>query len=141
MAKYCPITRTKVVYLDCQECDDRICRCTEVSKTKHQFRSKGENEMERTGKRITHTSSECKTNAAVIARYLADNEAIAVMQYPNGKFYNHYGYDAQSGSSASVAGGFDAFGEAERALYAHRKTAKKIIEPNAVREEPDHGCE
>ena len=25
MAKYCPITNSRVVYLVCQECDDRVC--------------------------------------------------------------------------------------------------------------------
>ena len=25
MSKYCPVQKRKVVYLDCQECEDRVC--------------------------------------------------------------------------------------------------------------------
>ena len=59
----------------------------------------------------------------VIARYKSDNESIAIVQAPNGKYFNHYGYDEDNGSFVSSAGGFDTFEEAEKTLYAHRPTA------------------
>ena len=63
------------------------------------------------------------------AGYLADEEYLAILRYPNGKYYNHYGYDEETDFSNSTVGGFDTFEEAERTLYAHRRSAKKIIEP------------
>ena len=62
----------------------------------------------------------------VIARYKSDNENIAIVQAPNGKYFNHYGYDEDNGSFVSSAGGFDTFEEAEKTLYAHRPTAVEM---------------
>ncbi|MFQ7454010.1 MAG: hypothetical protein ACLRNQ_24435 [Flavonifractor plautii] len=59
------------------------------------------------------------------AEYLFDQERIVVFQSPSGKFYNHYGYDVQSGFSNVIAGGFDTFEEAEKALYSHRPKAER----------------
>ena len=64
----------------------------------------------------------------VIARYKSDNESIAIVQAPNGKYFNHYGYDEDNGSFVSSAGGFDTFEEAEKTLYAHRPTAVEMEE-------------
>ena len=64
----------------------------------------------------------------VIARYQSDTESIAIVQAPNGKYFNYYGYDEETGSFASTAGGFDTFEEAEKALYAHRPTAVEMEE-------------
>ena len=64
----------------------------------------------------------------VIARYKSDNESIAIVQAPNGKYFNHYGYDENNGSFVSSAGGFDTFEEAEKTLYAHRPTAVEMEE-------------
>lgn len=64
----------------------------------------------------------------VIARYQSDTENIAIVQAPNGKYFNHYGYNEETGSFASTAGGFDTFEEAEKALYAHRPTAVEMEE-------------
>ena len=64
----------------------------------------------------------------VIARYKSDNESIAIVQAPNGKYFNHYGYDKDNGSFVSSAGGFDTFEEAEKTLYAHRPTAVEMEE-------------
>ena len=64
----------------------------------------------------------------VIARYQSDTESIAIVQAPNKKYFNHYGYDEETGSFASTAGGFDTFEEAEKALYAHRPTAVEMEE-------------
>lgn len=93
--------------------------------------------VERAKQGITPAPVERKADTAVIARYLSDDEAIAIMQYPNGKFYNHYGYDAQSGFSASTAGGFDIFEEAEKALYAHRPKAEKVVELTPAQDNTD----
>lgn len=64
----------------------------------------------------------------VIARYQSDTESIAIVQAPNGKYFNHYGYNEETGSFASTAGGFDTFEEAEKNLYAHRPTAVEMEE-------------
>ena len=64
----------------------------------------------------------------VIARYKSDNESITIVQAPNGKYFNHYGYDEDNDSFVSSAGGFDTFEEAEKTLYAHRPTAVEIEE-------------
>ncbi|NDO40734.1 hypothetical protein FMM72_16220 [Anaerotruncus colihominis] len=64
-----------------------------------------------------------------VAEYLFDQERIVIFQYPNGQFYNHYGYDEQRGFSNVTAGGFDTFEEAEKALYSHRPKAETVLEP------------
>lgn len=64
----------------------------------------------------------------VIARYQSDNEIISIVQADNGKYFNQYGYDLDNGGYASMAGGFDTFGDAEKALYVHRPTAVEIEE-------------
>ena len=63
------------------------------------------------------------------AEYLFDQERIVVFQSPSGKFYNHYGYDVQSRFSNVIAGGFDTFEEAEKALYSHRHKAERVLKP------------
>ena len=70
-----------------------------------------------------------ETTSPVIARYLSGDEAVVIMQYPNGKYYNRYGYDGQRGIANTTAGGFDTFDEAEKALYSHRPKAEKAVEP------------
>ena len=64
----------------------------------------------------------------VIARYKSDSESIAIVQAPNRKYFNYYGYDEDRGSFVSSAGGFDTFEEAEKTLYAHRPTAVEMEE-------------
>lgn len=63
------------------------------------------------------------------AEYLFDQERIVVFQSPSGKFYNHYGYDVQSRFSNVIAGGFETFEEAEKALYSHRHKAERVLKP------------
>ena len=63
-----------------------------------------------------------------VAEYQSDDEHIAITQAPNGKFFNQYGYDEETGQAASTAGGFDTLDEAEAALHAHRPTAEKVPE-------------
>ena len=64
----------------------------------------------------------------IVAYYKSDDENIVIVQASNGKYFNHYGYDEDSNSFASAAGGFDTFEEAEQTLYAHRPTAIDITE-------------
>lgn len=64
-----------------------------------------------------------------VAEYLSDRERIAIFRYPNGKFYNHYGYNEQIEVPNAVAGGFDTFEVAQATVYAHRPKAEKVLEP------------
>ena len=66
--------------------------------------------------------------APIVARYHSDDELIVIQQYPNGQYYNRYGYDEQTGDATSTAGGFATLEEAENTLRSHR--------PAAVKEEP-----
>ena len=76
-----------------------------------------------------------------IASYQADDERIIIFRYPNGKFYNHYGYDEQRGISSATAGGFGTFEEAEKTVYSHRPTAEKVLEPAEKTAESEKGAE
>ena len=62
--------------------------------------------------------------------FFQDNERIEVKQYPNGYYYNHYGYDPERDTAASVAGPFESYEEAVQMLLSHR--------PQAQRLEPEH---
>ena len=67
-----------------------------------------------------------ETETRIVARYQSDNEIIAIQQYPNGQFYNRYGYDENTDFAASTAGGFVTLDEAENALRSHRPMAVKV---------------
>ena len=62
------------------------------------------------------------------ATFFSDNERIEVTRYPNGYFYNHYGYNPADNTWASVAGGFDSLEEAEQALLSHRPQAQRTAD-------------
>ena len=47
-----------------------------------------------------------KEAVQTVASYLNGDEAIVIQQYPNGQFYNHYGYNEQGRSAMATAGGF-----------------------------------
>lgn len=64
----------------------------------------------------------------IVARYKADNEDIVIKRYPNGLYYNHYGYNEQRGFGSCTAGGFESFAEAERMVFRHRLLAKKLVD-------------
>ena len=71
----------------------------------------------------------------VMARYQSTSamqdgyvENIAVLRYPNGKFYNHYGYDEKTQMGASTAGPFDTLDEAKQTVRAHRSDAQEVIQ-------------
>ena len=83
------------------------------------------------------------TTAEHAATFFSDNEQIEVMRYPNGYFYNHYGFNPADGTWASVAGGYDSLEEAEQALLSHRPQAQRVepehdflddVDPAAIRE-------
>ena len=63
-------------------------------------------------------------------------EDIAIIRYPNGKFYNHYGFDEELGIGAATAGPFDSWEDARQALLAHRPDAREV-ELQEQREEPE----
>lgn len=72
-------------------------------------------------------------NPQVVARYQSTMEMqdgyiedIAILQYPNGKFYNHYGFDEGLGMGAATAGPFDTLEEARGTVLAHRPDAQEI---------------
>ena len=39
MARYCPLTNTRVVYLDCLECENKVCEKRESSEDKKEEKS------------------------------------------------------------------------------------------------------
>jgi len=73
-------------------------------------------------------AEEAELRTEIVARYSSGSEIIAIVQAPNGKYFNHYGYDEKNGNSATIAGAFDTFEYAEKTLYAHRPKAEKLIE-------------
>ncbi len=79
--------------------------------------------------KVRKTVADKEAASPIIARYLSGNETVVIMQYPNGKYYNRYGYDEQRDTANTTAGGFDTFDEAEKALYSHRPKAEKAVEP------------
>ena len=83
------------------------------------------------------------TEPAHAATFFSDQEQIEVMRYPNGYFYNHYGFNPADGTWVSVAGGYDSLEEAEQALLSHRPKAQRVepehdflddVDPVAIRE-------
>ncbi len=82
-----------------------------------------------------------KSGVEIIASYQFDNERIIISRSPNGKYYNHYGYDEQRDFAMTTAGGFDTFEEAEKALYSHRPKAEKVLEPAEKAADTEKGAE
>ena len=73
-----------------------------------------------------------------VATYYSDDERIEIKKYPNGFFYNHYGYNPQTDTAYSVAGPFDTLEEAEETLKSHRPQAEKEIDPAQPQTFIDH---
>lgn len=82
-----------------------------------------------------------KSGVEIIASYQFDNERIIISRAPNGKYYNHYGYDEQRDFAMTTAGGFDTFEEAEKALYSHRPKAEKILDSTEKAVDTEKGAE
>ena len=83
------------------------------------------------------------TRNGIVARYHSTTamqdgytEDIAIIRYPNGKFYNHYGFDEELGMGAGTAGPFDTQEEARQTLLAHRPDAQEV-EVQEQRLEPE----
>lgn len=58
-----------------------------------------------------------------IAIFFSGDERIGVLRYPNGFYYNHYGYQPETNFADSIAGPFDSQQEAEEALRKQRPLA------------------
>ena len=69
--------------------------------------------------------------------FMQDNERIEVKQHPNGYYYNHYGYDPERDTAASVAGPFESYEEAVQMLLSHRPQAQQL-EPEHTEPFVDH---
>ena len=65
-------------------------------------------------------------------------ERIAILQYPNGKYYNHYGFDDVRGEGAGSAGPFDTLEDAKRTLKAHRPDAEEGLSPLSAEAENEY---
>lgn len=67
-----------------------------------------------------------------IKKYIADmgsiKQEIRILKYPNGKYYNHYGWNEKRGAGDSIAGEFETLEEAKRMLKKHRPTAEEVKE-------------
>ena len=71
--------------------------------------------------------------AKVVARYQSTVmmqegyiEDIAILQYPDGKFYNHYNYDEEKGTSAAETGPFNSLNDAKSVIRQTREDAKAV---------------
>ena len=71
-------------------------------------------------------SEEKAENAPIVARFLSDEERIAIQQYPNGEYHIRYGFDEESNFANSSAGGFATLEEAEATLRSHRPAAAPV---------------
>ena len=71
--------------------------------------------------------------AKVVARYqstvmIQDGyiEDIAILQFPDGKFYNHYNYDEEKGEGAAETGPFNSLNDAKAVISQAREDAKAV---------------
>ena len=71
--------------------------------------------------------------AKVVARYQSTVmmqagyiEDIAILQYPDGKFYNHYNYDEETGTGAAETGPFNSLNDAKAVIRQTREDAKAV---------------
>ena len=71
--------------------------------------------------------------AKVVARYQSTVmmqegyiEDIAILQYPDGKFYNHYNYDEEKGTGAAETGPFNSLDDAKSVIRQTREDAKAV---------------
>ena len=71
--------------------------------------------------------------AKVVARYQSTVmmqegyiEDIAILQYSDGKFYNHYNYDEEKGTGAAETGPFNSLNDAKSVIRQTREDAKAV---------------
>lgn len=70
------------------------------------------------------------------------DETCAIQQYPNGMFYNQYGYDSETGNSNSQAGGFQSYAEALDTLHSHRTGGlEKVAERPEITQYSEYAIE
>lgn len=81
----------------------------------------------------TATAVEVPQKAKVVARYQSTVmmqegyiEDIAILQYPDGKFYNHYNYDEEKGTGAAETGPFNSLNDAKAVIRQTREDAKAV---------------
>lgn len=65
-------------------------------------------------------------------------ERIAILQYSNGKFYNHYGFDDVRGEGVGSAGPFDTLEDARQTVKAHRPDAEEGLPPLSAEAEREY---
>lgn len=72
-----------------------------------------------------------QSHPKIVAEFIqeSDNNTNVIMQYPNGLYYNHYGYDFDNNLSQSNAGGFATVEEAKEMMLKHRSDSVEITEP------------
>ena len=81
----------------------------------------------------TAAAVEVPQKAKVVARYQSTVmmqegyiEDIAILQYPDGKFYNHYNYDEEKGTGAAETGPFNSLNDAKAVIRQTREDAKAV---------------
>ena len=81
----------------------------------------------------TAAAVEKPQKAKVVARYQSTVmmqegyiEDIAILQYPDGKFYNHYNYDEEKGTGAAETGPFNSLNDAKSVIRQTREDAKAV---------------
>ena len=53
-------------------------------------------------------------------------EDIAIQQYSDGKFYNHYNYDEETGTGTAETGPFNSLNDAKSVIRQTREDAKAV---------------
>ena len=81
----------------------------------------------------TAAAVEVPQKAKVVARYQSTVmmqegyiEDIAILQYSDGKFYNHYNYDEEKGTGAAETGPFNSLNDAKAVIRQTREDAKAV---------------
>ena len=81
----------------------------------------------------TAAAVENSQKAKVVARYQSTVmmqagyiEDIAILQYPDGKFYNHYNYDEETGTGTAETGPFNSLNDAKAVVRQTREDAKSV---------------
>ncbi|MBO1289262.1 DEAD/DEAH box helicase family protein [Faecalibacterium sp. Marseille-Q3530] len=81
----------------------------------------------------TAAAVENSQKAKVVARYQSTVmmqagyiEDIAILKYPDGKFYNHYNYDEEKGTGAAETGPFNSLNDAKAVIRQTREDAKAV---------------
>lgn len=100
---------------------------TEISKLQQELDNEIlESKIELQDESISNKQAPDKT---IVAQYREQNKLNVIMQYQNGQYYNHYGYDMAKDISDSIAGSFDSLEEAKEIMLKHRSNAVEINEP------------